>query len=692
MDGQPQSNNDEVPTPSKNEEEHAKHLLSEINAVLDSEGWKSYVKEIETNRMYAKGKQHDDGLGGLVRANLIHPEIMSLVSTVYAKDPDISVAPTEAVTPDRYPQYKAFGKTLELVIHNQFSPSQANLKARAKAAVRAAATSFIGWAKVVYQKDYEEDPLILNRIKDVQDDIERINHLIASIDKDGGNSDESEQSLDSQKEELQQMLESLQEQAEVVRSEGLVIDRPLTEDIIWSFSTQDCSEISRAEWITQRYWMTVDKCKQRFGFCPNESARYSIGSKTKQEDKTSKEANLVCVYEMWNEVDSRVYTLIDGWHGYMREPFTPSKVGERFHGFFPLIYDPVDGERYPLCMVTMLRELQDEHNESRTNFRHHRKYSLPVWIGIEGKVTQKDAQKIKNAESMEVVLIEGDETQPIENYLHQFQNPTIDPNVYMTEHIREDWELITRRGDAARGSVAEAKTATEANILQQGLKVSSSEMQDITEEWMREIAQYTAELVLQEMTFDQVKRIAGEAAVWPELTKDVIFDMVSLDIRAGSSGKPDKMREQEQWLKFLPELRDTLLAIDQMESDGNGDRAEILRKLVEETLTRFDEKIDIDEFFPKKDEQQEMQEQTQKMQQAQMQQKAMQAEMDRVVAEITKLRAETFKILEEGEAVREGEQLKKLVSYLDELERQFQRDNTPSPEQQAALSQKKTLQ
>jgi len=671
---QPQSTDEafKVPEQSPEVQALAKQLLGEISEVLDSKEWKEYVDEIAKNRLYTKGKQHEDGEGGLVRANLIHPEVMSLVSTVYAKDPDISVSPTEAVTPDRYQAYKQFGKTLELVLRNQFAPSQTNLKTKAKAAVRAAGTSFIGWTKIIYQKDYETDPLVIDRIKDIQDDIERVNHLIKSVDNEGGDAKD----LDAEKQELEEMLKALQAQAEVVRSEGLIIDRPLTEDVIWSLEVVDSSEITRSEWITQRFWMTVDQCKQRFGFCPTSSSKYDY-SRSEVTDKTSKKGSLVCVYEMWNQTNSRVYTMIDGWDGFLREPFTPEKVGERFHGFFPLIFDPVDGERYPLCMVSMLRELQDEHNETRTNFRHHRKYSLPVWVGIEGKVTQRDATKIKNAESMEIVLIEGDETQPIQNYLHQFQNPTIDPNVYMTEHIREDWELITRRGDAARGSVAEAKTATEANILQQGLKVSSSELQDTTEEWMRDMAQYSAELLLQEMSFEQVQRIAGEGAVWPEMTKDIIFDMVSLEIRAGSSGKPDKMLEQEQWLKFLPELRDTLLAIDQMENDGQGDRAEILRKLVEETLQRFDERIDIDEFFPQKDEQTEQQEQMQKMMQAEQQQQAARLQMRAMIADIQNTNADTFKKLEEAESIRLGDQLNKMTAYLDELDRQFNRDSTP---------------
>jgi hypothetical protein len=610
MDQNRSSTEPPVPAPSE-EQAHAKKLLGEIDEVLESSEWKEYEKAIKKNREYAKGEQHSDKSGELVRANLVHAEVMSLVSTVYAKDPEISITPTEAVTADRYEQVKQMGKTMELVLNSQFMPSQANLKKNAKAAIRATATAFIGWVKVVYQKDYEQDPEIAHRIKDVQDDIERIEHLDKEIEREGAG--ESGTELDAQKQELTQMLTALESKPEVVRSEGLVIDKPLSEDMLFSLDVMDSIDISDAGWITQRVWMTVDKCVQKFKFCPSKSSRYA-SDRSKKDDKTEKVHELVCVYEMWHEVNSTVYTLIDGYDGYLKPPFTPSKSGERFHGFFPLILDPVDGERIPLSLVGNLTEMQDEHNETRTNYRHHRKHNLPVMIGIEGKVSQKDADKVKNAESWEVVLIEGgNEGERIEDYLHQFVNPSIDPNVYTTDHIRQDWEQVTRRGDAARGSVATAKTATEANILQQGLATSSSEAQDTVEEWLREIAQYSAEVLLQEMSFEQVQRIAGEEAVWPEMTKDEVFDIVTLDIRAGSSGKPDKSREQEQWIKFLPELRDSLMAINEMEATGAGDRAEILRKLVEETLRRFDERIDIDEYFPKSED--EGQDQTQQIMQ-----------------------------------------------------------------------------
>jgi hypothetical protein len=676
------------PHVEKEEEDNAKRLLKMIHDTVESKQWKDYVKEIELNREYARGTQHGDESGEVVRANLINAEIKALVSQVYAKDPDVSVQPTEAVNPAEYKKIRTFGKTLELVISNQFSPQQANMKAKAKASVRAAATAFIGWTKIVYQKDYEADPEISHRLRDVQDNIERMKHLLSQIEEDDENSTE-EESLEQKIEEFRQMEQSLQSSPEIVRSEGLVIDRPLTEDVIWPSSVCDCDEIVKADWLCQRIWMTEDKHRQRYGFLPAKATKYAsdrtkrLGEMSVASDDNGRakhrQHGMVCVYEMWSLVQGRVYTLVEGWSGYIRAPFTPTKVGERGHGFFPLIFDPIDGSSFPQCLVSQLREIADEHNETRTNFRHHRKHSIPHWVGIEGKVSVKDAEKIKNAESMEIVLIEGDETQPMQQYLSQFPNPGIDPSVYTTDHIREDWEKITRRGDAARGTVAKAKTATEANILQQGLAVSSSEAQDAVEEWMREQAQYSSELLLQEMSEEQVKMIAGEDAPWPQMTKDQVFSMVKLEIRAGSAGKPDKTMEQERWVKLVPELRETLLQIVQLRAEGGDDTAEILQKLVEETLVRFDEKIDVEEYFPRPDEEEQQQKQQEQQKAQGEEQEQQQIQMKAMMAEINNLNADTINKLADAESKEVGTQIEQYMADLSAIEKAYALPTLPGP-------------
>jgi len=74
--------------------------------------------------------------------------------------------------------------------------------------------------------------------------------------------------------------------------------------------------------------------------------------------------------------------------------------------------------------------------------------------------------------------------------------------------------------------------------------------------------------------------------------------MVQINIRAGSSGRPNHSREREQWVQMLPQVQQSVQQIVQLRQAGQHDMAETVLKLLEETLRRFDERIDIESFIP----------------------------------------------------------------------------------------------
>jgi hypothetical protein len=195
------------------------------------------------------------------------------------------------------------------------------------------------------------------------------------------------------------------------------------------------------------------------------------------------------------------------------------------------------------------------------------------------------------------------------------QHPPIDPAVYDTSAVRYDWELVTGVQDSQRGSIVKAKTATEASIMQQGLSARVGEFRDQVEDWLQEISQFAAQILLQEMTPPQVERIMGPAEMkqrnvngitievpvksydWPQLSREQVFDMVEMKIRAGTTGSPDKLEQQETWSKVLPVIQNLIMQIMQVQATGQD--AEPLTNLLRETLKRFDERLDVEQFIPK---------------------------------------------------------------------------------------------
>ena len=76
-----------------------------------------------------------------------------------------------------------------------------------------------------------------------------------------------------------------------------------------------------------------------------------------------------------------------------------------------------------------------------------------------------------------------------------------------------------------------------------------------------------------------------------------MFDLVEMRIRAGTTGEPDKMEQQESWTKVMPIVQQLVTLIMQIQAQG-GD-ADPFVSILRETLARFDERLDVEQFIPK---------------------------------------------------------------------------------------------
>jgi hypothetical protein len=164
--------------------------------------------------------------------------------------------------------------------------------------------------------------------------------------------------------------------------------------------------------------------------------------------------------------------------------------------------------------------------------------------------------------------------------------------------VLRDFEQTSGASDASRASIQKAKTATEAEIQSMGMQSRTAYRQDTIEEFIGEMAEYAAQIFLLELTPQQVERVAGPGYVWPTLPRDEVVDMVAIRIRAGSTGKPNRHQEREQWVQLAPQLMSFMQQVLQFRQAGLNDQAEGVIELLRETLKRFDERIDIEKFFP----------------------------------------------------------------------------------------------
>lgn len=579
--------------------------------------WEKFHKRVKYSREVVAGFNWNSDPRGKEfvkhRANLIHGTITATLPNIYAKNPEISVTPRHSE--DRL---KLFCKTIETVLNQQLS--EAKLKVRAKSSVRAAMTVSMGIVKVMYQRDYETDSLIKSRIEDAQDNIATIERLMTETEDDQQRGD-----LDSKKAELQQAMASLSEQLEVVAAEGLVIDRVLTEHLIIDPTVTEFLDYPQAAWMAQIVPMRRSDAEAQYKCDLSSAVKYKPDGQLSSTVRDMRLASAdggdavgedeqIAVLEIWDKTTHRIYTMADGCDFWLREPYAPPKVGQRWYPFFCLPFQIVDGQFVGPSLVDLTELLQDEHNAARNKFNKHRDLCKPGWIAA-GTISEKSIKRYQDSEIGEITLIDT-EGQPLNQYIQPRQHPPIDPAVYDTSAVRYDWEQVTGMQDAARSGIVNPKTATEATIMQQSLTGRVGEFVDQMEDWLGEIAQYSAEILLAEMTAAQVERIVGpdktgvqdlgdgtqtevvteKSFDWPELSRDEIFDMVAVAIRPGTAGAPDKQKEREAWGELLPVIQGLVQLIMQVQMQG-ADPAPF-ENLLRETLRRFDDGLKIEEFLP----------------------------------------------------------------------------------------------
>ncbi len=580
--------------------------------------WDSFHKRVRHNRNTVAGFNWNADPTGKefygLRANLIHGTISAVLPNVYARNPEISTSPTHTGK-----DLKLFCKTLDKVTNRALEKAQ--LKNRAKSTVRAALTCSIGILKVMYQRDVSQDAYIQNRINDAQENLLAIDALKVDLQ----DATQQEQHA-SKRAELEALIQSLQEGAEVEAAEGLVIDRVLTENLLIDPSVCEFWDYLDADWICQIIPMKRAQAEALYQKNLSAAKIYQPGQSEGAHRRAKRLASMqlnagsapvsddqqIAVLEIWDRTTQRIYTMVEGSPEWLREPYTPARAGGRWYPFFLLPYQVVDGQFVGPSLVDLTERLQDEHNEARDRFNQHRDLCIPGWVAS-SDINEKTIKKHSDSRFGEITIVDT-EGKPLNQVIIPRGHPKIDPIVYDTSAVRYDWEQVTGLQDAARSTVVRPKTATEANILQRALSGRVFEFKDQIEDWLQEIAQYSAQLLLQELTKEQVERCMGAPITkttlvdnkpvtviektydWPTLTKDRIFDMVDLRIRAGTTGAPDGIEEKEGWLAVLPMITNLSILIQNLQAKGMD--YEHIRNLLQETLLRYDDRIDSNLFIP----------------------------------------------------------------------------------------------
>jgi len=599
---------------------------------------------------YAKDRKYAAGLADTAwasDANLIGAFIDILVSFLFAQNPDVSVRPAEKVdeTPDD--TMTKFAQTLELVVSRLWKDGK--LKQTGKKWVRAALSVGMGWLKGTFLTQQRPAPQLDQELSTYTDQLERIQAEQKALTEDQNGND-----LEARKLAIQEAIVGLNARKQKQTRYGLMCDFVRSEDVQVSLDVSDITEYTEAEWVSVDLYVMTNSLKSRFprlteddikaaakyyqrnvplkgdgeeqvlGDSSTDPGQYSTTAPDGQgvgPSGSSKAQSFAKVIEIWDRKNQLVRTVVDGVKKWAVEPYPPPQATERFYPLFGLWFYPVDGQRHPQSLSWRLRKLQDEYSSTRSAQTLTRKRSIPGIIVNAGGLDPDEMKKLTEGVHGEFIALQGTAGAPVANLFAQKPQPTYNPQLYDTEPTLSDMERISGVQEALSQSAGagsnEPKTATEAQIQQQGFQSRTGNDRDQLESGLDELALYTAECSVQECPLSWVQRVAGQNAFWlgpndapepdpltgqpgepkPGMDVEDLLTMVEVEIDAGTTGKPNTAADKANWATILPLLENSLLQIRQFQV-SDPDMAQVLIRVLGETLKRMDDRLDLAAFIP----------------------------------------------------------------------------------------------
>jgi hypothetical protein len=462
---------------------------------------------------------------------------------------EIAMAQTEMKKLDN------MAKTLEIVDAYYMNEQKLNYKAQLKKLVRRTKVCGVGYLMLDFQRLLGEDTEALvdreARIADIRTKIEELERIMAA----GAHGDLQEDSAEVER--LRLIAQDLERPETIVVREGPVLSFPKATQVVVDEACYHLKTFAGANWVAIEYDKKPSEIRSLFN---TEFNQYRADEEGKKKDACVK------IWKVWDRVAEQVFVVADGHPDFLQEPADPEIRIDRFLPIFALVFNETEedeadgGSIYPPSDVWLARHPQEEYNRSREGLREHRRAARPYWVATKGLLEEHDKKKFGDHDAHELfeVQISAMDTPDISKIIQRGPTAPIDPNLYEVEMVFADMQRVVGSQEANLGGTSGA-TATESSIAEASRSSSIEDNIDDLDEFLSEVAHAKGQMYFQTLSVDTVKEIAGPGAVWPEqpMTREQVAKDLLLDIKAGSSGRPNKaakLANMERAMPFLMQM------------------------------------------------------------------------------------------------------------------------------------------
>lgn len=458
--------------------------------------------------------------------------------------------------------FDRIGKTLEILFKYSLEEPSPNVKESMKQLVRRVETCGVGYVKLDYQRLMDKRPDWASQINDVSVRLQTIERLMAD------QADQVTNEASAEAEELRVALAALQAEPQVIVREGLLFHFPKPTRIIIDRNCEQIKGFVGANWIAEEFLMSVDDIKEVYNVDVKASFKeYTVeGTEItgvgRVDSNTGPDigSKIACVIQYYDKKTGLKLCLCEGYGDFLCEPAAPEITVPQFWPFYAITFNDIEDEKdlFPPSDVRLLRTIQTEYNRTGESRRQHRIANRPLYVAPPGVLEDEDAKNLTKYDAHDVIEVTGlKEGQKAEEIIQPLKKVPIDPNLYDTHAILEDKNLVVGSSDASTGTPQGKTTATGDSIAADAQVSSLSSNADDMDELLSALARDGSRVLLTEMSQEAVVAIVGPGAVWPKLSPEEVAEDVYLDVKAGSSGRPNKAQMMANLQRIAPFLMQT---------------------------------------------------------------------------------------------------------------------------------------
>ncbi len=485
---------------------------------------------------------------------------------------------------DRRAMIDKIGKTLVCCANYYISESEPSFKLQMKQMMRRARTTGVGYVKLGYQRAMDLSDRQSGEIADMAERLATIGRLRADL-QDG-----EVDPYGAETEELRLATEAIQTEPEVIIREGVVYGFPHSTRLIPSVSTEKLMGWVGSEWIAEEILLTPDRVKEVYGIDIGknfDAYRAVAGSPQSGETRriADRSKGLACILHVHDKTTGMEMVLCEGYPDFLREPASPQIFIEQFFPYFAVTFNDMEdeGKLFPKSDVELLTHVQKEYNRSKEALRQHRVANRPLYLSPNGAFEEEEVKSLTNYPAHAVIVLNGlEKGRPASDLLAPVQKIGLDPNLYETAGLFEDMQRVTGNAEANLGGTGSG-TATESSIAESSRQGTLGLDADDLDEMLSALFRATGTVLLTELSEETVKEIAGPGAVWPTLSRTEIAREMWLEVKAGSSGRPNQARDAATFERLYPLL---------VQVPGISPRW-----LAEKAIRLADDEVDIEDAF-----------------------------------------------------------------------------------------------